>query len=276
MSTYGKSIDSTGYDVPSLIIQRCDDENDDNAPKARAVINKRLGSLADDFPRATVDICYTDTTIRLVFTAYDEVSYHMNESYQNNDPIFDYTVMEAFVAAGGWYDPTSYLEFEVAPNNVTWTGFIQNPNKNFTPSAAAMITDLNVYPIIANTSTDPSQNTWTSVVSLPLSMFNIANPEGTQWRMNFFRTYYKDSKSPQEFGAWNPNKLISFHQTPYFGKVRFVTSPKSSFQTIESNITLGQCVKLILILIILMLSQTKALMKLLQQRCSMDNSIKSR
>lgn len=43
---------------------------------------------------------------------------YYNESYTTNDPIWRFEVMEAFIALGT-NDPQTYLEFEIAPNNVT-------------------------------------------------------------------------------------------------------------------------------------------------------------
>ena len=105
----------TADTLPSLTVPHCD------SGITTATINKRLGTLAADFPEATVDLCYTDKSIELTFKAQGEKSYHVDEAYGNNDPIWEYTVLEAFIALGG-HDPTEYLEFEVAPNNVIWTG----------------------------------------------------------------------------------------------------------------------------------------------------------
>lgn len=101
--------------LPTLEVPHCIDGS------TQALINKRLGTLASDFPTATVDLCYTDTSLEMIFTANSETSYLVNETFVNNDPIWMWTVMEAFIATGD-EDPTHYLEFEVAPNNVTWTG----------------------------------------------------------------------------------------------------------------------------------------------------------
>jgi hypothetical protein len=128
--------------------------------------------------------------------------------------------MEAFIATGN-NDATEYLEFEVAPNDVIWSGFIHNPNKDFSEKATAFVDGWETYPITHDTEKDEAAKTWTSKVSLPLTMFNVESPGDTEWRMNFFRTYFASETSEQEFGAWNPNKLISFHQTPCFGVVTF-------------------------------------------------------
>eukprot|EP00571_Detonula_confervacea_P004042 CAMPEP_0172328100 /NCGR_PEP_ID=MMETSP1058-20130122/60175_1 /TAXON_ID=83371 /ORGANISM="Detonula confervacea, Strain CCMP 353" /LENGTH=348 /DNA_ID=CAMNT_0013045199 /DNA_START=123 /DNA_END=1170 /DNA_ORIENTATION=+ len=213
--------------LPQLNVPHCDNGH------ATATIDKRLGTLEADFPQAYVGLCYTDTTLELIFEAQKETSYLVNDTFVNNDPIWMKTVMEAFIATGD-HDPTEYLEFEVAPNNVIWTGMIHNPNKDFTSKATAFIDDWETYPITSVTTKDVGSQTWKSLVSLPLTMFNVEKPEGTVWRMNFFRTYYADETSDQEYGAWNPNKLISFHQTPCFGKVQFAGLAADSSKTDDS------------------------------------------
>ncbi|KAL7525008.1 hypothetical protein ACHAXR_000818 [Thalassiosira sp. AJA248-18] len=90
-----------------------------------------------------------------MFKTQEEVSY-LNETMSNNDPIWMYTVVEAFIGTGD-NEPTKYLEFEVSPTNQLWTGRIQhNPNKNWTSEATASIDDWGTYPIAASAST--SQN----------------------------------------------------------------------------------------------------------------------
>lgn len=200
--------------LPRLDVPHCS-----SGTSGVATINRRLVTFTA-FPEALVQLCYTDRSLELTFQAREERSYLVNDTYVNNDPIWEWTVMEAFIATGE-QDPTHYLEFEVAPNNVLYTAWVHNPNKDFTTNSAAFINDWASYPITSDTTRDAAAQTWTAEVSLPFSMFNVAAPAGTPWRMNFFRTFYANSTTAeQEYGAWNPNKLVSFHQTPCFGKVR--------------------------------------------------------
>lgn len=71
------------------------------------------------FPDTAVDICYDDTSLHIDFLAYNETSFFYNSTYTTNGDIFNYEVMEVFIAKGT-SDPQTYLEFEVAPNNVTF------------------------------------------------------------------------------------------------------------------------------------------------------------
>ncbi|KAL7524871.1 hypothetical protein ACHAXR_000753, partial [Thalassiosira sp. AJA248-18] len=130
----------TESNLPSLEVPRCDNGSE------IATINRRLGTLAADFPEGTVELCYTDKTLEMTFKATGEASYHVDEDMANNDPIWMYTVMEAFIGAGD-NDPTKYLEFEVSPTNQLWTGWIHNPYKNWTSKATAFIDDWDTYPI---------------------------------------------------------------------------------------------------------------------------------
>lgn len=230
LSTAGAAEETNGHGCTDATLPRLDVPHCSSGTSGVATINRRLVTLKDDFPESTVELCYTDISLELKFQAQDEISFLVNETYVNNDSIWMWTVMEAFIATGD-HDPTEYLEFEVAPNNVIYTARIHNPNKDFTKHSAAFIDDWDSYPITSETTRDVEAQTWTSDVSLPLSMFNVAAPEGTQWRMNFFRTFYAsstDSTAEQEYGAWNPNKLVSFHQSPCFGKVRLDGDDKAA------------------------------------------------
>jgi hypothetical protein len=96
------------------------------------------------FPLTQVQVCYDDTHIDITFTAHNETDFFVNETYTTNDPIYQYTAMETFISRGTG-DPQRYLEvraatscvrldinslqFEVAPNNVTFQAFIYNPSK---------------------------------------------------------------------------------------------------------------------------------------------------
>lgn len=83
--------------------------------------NNLVPNRTHDFPPTQVDLCYTDTDIHLRFTAYNETNFYYNSSYTTNDPVYEYEVMEAFVARTE-SDPRTYLEVEVAPNNVVRSG----------------------------------------------------------------------------------------------------------------------------------------------------------
>ena len=80
-------------------------------------IHRRLVTLHEDFPATRVQLCYTDRALKLTFQAREERSYRVHATYGNNDPSWEWTVLEAFIATGE-PDPTHYLELEVAPNNV--------------------------------------------------------------------------------------------------------------------------------------------------------------
>ena len=128
----------------------------------------------------------------------------------------------------GHADPQTYLEFEVSPNNVTFQAFIYNPSKLRAPGApfdTFFITEPLVDGLTANSTLDVPGETWTSEVSIPLGLFNVDEGQaaGTKWRMNFFRTVVAPDTFPdQELGAWNPTNMSNFHETPFFGDVRFV------------------------------------------------------
>lgn len=206
--------------VPSLKVPAC---------PARGTIqyNKTVPDKAA-FPLTQVDACYDNTSLALTFTAYHETSFYYNASLGTNDAIYNYEVMEAFISRGTG-DPQTYLEFEVAPNNVTYNAFVYNPSKVRAPGAIFdhfFITDPQTDGLVATTALDRAAEKWTSNVHIPLGLFNVDDgcARGTKWRMNFFRTVVSPQTFPNQLlGGWSPpTDAPSFHETPYFGNVVFV------------------------------------------------------
>lgn len=97
--------------LPSLDVPRC-------PSKGYLRYNLSSPDLAA-FPETAVEICYDDTTLHVDLWAYDETDWYYDSNLTTNGAIFNYEVMEVFIALGA-SDPTTYLEFEVAPDNVTF------------------------------------------------------------------------------------------------------------------------------------------------------------
>ncbi|KAI0156588.1 hypothetical protein GGR57DRAFT_85583 [Xylariaceae sp. FL1272] len=210
----------TAAAVPCLDVPSCDNG------RGTVQYDKTVPNGENEFPTTQVDLCYTDSTIEITFTAFDEVNFFYNASQVINDPIYEYEVMEAFIYKGT-SDPTTYFEFEVSPNNITWQAFVYNPSKVRTTGAPFDNGQLH-NPIedglVTTTSLDKDAGIWVSNASLPLALFNVDNgqAEGTKWRMNFFRTVVAEATFPDQLlGAWSPTNESSFHMTPFFGDVTF-------------------------------------------------------
>ncbi|KAJ7151640.1 hypothetical protein C8R46DRAFT_1122661 [Mycena filopes] len=172
-------------------------------------------------------VCYTNASISITFTAYNETNFFVNPNYTTNDPIYEYTAMETFIARGT-ADPQTYLEFEIAPNNVTFQAMIYNPSK-VRAAGAPFDTFYVATPLVdgltAVTHVDKPKGLWTSSALIPLGFFNVDNGQakGTTWRMNFFRIITAPSTFPDQFyGAWNQPDEANFHMSPYFGHITFV------------------------------------------------------
>ncbi|KAK4608828.1 Extracellular protein [Fulvia fulva] len=208
---------TTALAVPSLDVHAC-------PSKCNITYDKSVPDLKD-FPRTQVDLCYDDNFLNIDFTAYNETNFYYNESLTTNGPIFNYEVQETFIALGT-DDPTSYLEFEVAPNNVKFNAWIYNPSKTReegAPFETTYIDDDGVIPV--QTSLDKEAETWVSNAQIPLKLFGLGEgqAQGTQWRMNFFRIVCNAETCPNEqLGGWSPPNEASFHETPSFGNVKFV------------------------------------------------------
>lgn len=205
--------------VPSVDVPAC--------PKVGTIKYDKSVPDKKSFPRTQVDLCYTDTKLRLKFTARDEVNFFFNASQGTNDPIYEYEVMEAFIYKGT-DDPSTYLEYEINPNNVTYQAFVYNPSKDRSAGAPFdhfYISDPVVDGFTAKTTLDKPGKTWTSESEIPLALFNVdsGKAKGTKWRMNFFRTVVAPETYPdQGLGAWSVPDKASFHISKYFGNVRFI------------------------------------------------------
>jgi len=205
--------------VPSLKVPSC--------PKTGTLTYNKSVPDKSEFPQTQVDLCYTDDSIKIVFTAKDETNFYFNCTQGTNDDIWAYEVMEAFIYHGT-SDPQTYLEFEVNPHNVTYQAFVYNPSKVRAADAPFdhfFITDPLVDGLTADTTLDKPSEKWVSSVSIPLGLFNvdIGQAKGTEWRMNFFRTVVSPSTYPDQLlGGWSVPPEANFHITPSFGDVHFI------------------------------------------------------
>ncbi|KAH7324468.1 hypothetical protein B0I35DRAFT_162418 [Stachybotrys elegans] len=213
------SVLASSLKVPKLQAPAC--------PHKGTISYSRSVPDLDPFPLTQVDLCYTDTSIEITFTAYNETNFFFDPAQGTNDDIWAYEVMEAFIYRGT-DDPQMYFEYEVNPNNVTYQAFIYNPSKTREPDAPfdhMFVSDPTADGFTATTELDREAETWTSHASIPLGFFNVdvGKARGTNWRFNFFRTVTSPETYPnQELGGWSPPNEASFHETPYFGHVKFI------------------------------------------------------
>lgn len=205
--------------VPSVDVPAC--------PASATVRYSKSVPDHKEFPDTQIDLCYTDTALQLTFIAHNETNFYFDPKQGTNGDIWEYEVMEAFIAKGT-ADPQTYLEFEVNPNNVTYQAFVYNPSKERAQGAAfdhAFLTDPAADGFTAQTTLDKPKETWTSKVQIPLGLFNVDKGEakGTKWRMNFFRTVVSPETYPdQGLGAWSVPDKASFHISKFFGNVKFI------------------------------------------------------
>ncbi|KAJ7628822.1 hypothetical protein FB45DRAFT_794747 [Roridomyces roridus] len=203
--------------VPSLNVPAC-------PSKGSVSYNKSVPDLGP-FPLTQVDVCYDSTAIHITFTAHNETNFFVNPNFTTNDPIYEYTAMETFISRTT-NDPTTYLEFEIAPNNVTFQAFIYNPSKVSGQDTFYITTPIDDG-LTATTTVDKPAGLWVSAVRIPLGLFNVddGQAKGTQWRMNFFRIITSPKTFPDQFyGAWSPTpgSPANFHQTAELGHITFV------------------------------------------------------
>lgn len=155
-----------------------------------------------DFPLTQVDLCYDTSSIHITFKAFNETNFYYNKTYGTNDPIYEYEVMEAFIYQGT-NDPKTYMEFEIAPNNVTFNAFIYNPSKvraENAPFDTLYIQTPIEDGVTGTTVLDKKKKTWVSDVKIPLGFFNVddGKAKGTKWRMNFVSAFGRDGVKVNE------------------------------------------------------------------------------
>lgn len=102
---------ATNNSLPSLDVPRC-------PSKGYLRYNLSSPDLAA-FPETAVEICYDDSALHVDLWAYEETDWYYDSNLTTNGAIWNYEVMEVFIALGA-SDPTTYFEFEVAPDNVTF------------------------------------------------------------------------------------------------------------------------------------------------------------
>jgi hypothetical protein len=206
-------------DVPSVDVPAC--------PAVGTITYSKSVPNLTDFPLTQVDLCYTETAIAITFTAYNETNFYFDPNQGTNDDIWEYEVMEAFIYQGT-ADPQFYLEYEVNPNNVTYQAFVFNPSEVRAPDAPfdhLFVSAPDADGFTAETTLDKDAETWISHSEIPLAFFNVKDgqAQGTDWRMNFFRTVVSPESFPdQGLGAWSPPDVASFHISKFFGHVKFI------------------------------------------------------
>ncbi|OQR94906.1 hypothetical protein THRCLA_08068 [Thraustotheca clavata] len=217
--TLSAATDLGCFPLPTIDVPSC-------PSTIQADISQRLVDRSP-FPQTHVDICYTDTSIELSFHAKEQINFMTNPEYGYNDNIWQYNVMETFISLGT-QDPATYFEFEVSPTNQSYGAFVFNPHKDFSSPIGHFFVGANVdearsFGISVSTQSNEETQMWSANASFPLTLFNVDIPQGTTWRMNFFRKITSPSIFPaQDCGAWNAPNQYNFHETPCFGLVRFV------------------------------------------------------
>ncbi|KAI8318544.1 hypothetical protein GQ54DRAFT_300208 [Martensiomyces pterosporus] len=184
-----------------------------------------IPDLNPSCPLTQVNLCYTSTALQLNFIAYNETNFYYDSTQGTNGDIWAYEVVEAFIQKGS-ADPQTYFEYEANPNNVTYNAFVYNPSRTRAAGAPfdhAFVSNPFGDGFAVNTVLDKTNKVWSSYNTIPLALFNGENPQGTTWRMNFFRTVTSPSTYPsQQLCGWKNTNAYNFHVTSAFGVVAFV------------------------------------------------------
>lgn len=180
------------------------------------------------FPPTAISVCWTPSHLALNFTAANETNFYYNASQHTNGALYEYEVMEMFLWPGT-AAPETYFEYEVSPNpaGVTYQAFVYNPSRvraKGTPFAHFFVDQPESLGFTVDTIINKAARKWHSRINIPLGLFNPpADPRGSRWRINFFRTITNPSMFPnQVLGSWSPVNESNFHMTPFLGYATFV------------------------------------------------------
>jgi hypothetical protein len=162
---------------------------------------------------------------------------------QRNDQVFNEQCLELYLGAplgvpsqdgGTWH----YLETDVSPTGVLWTGRIANsiplipaPGKQYD-----MVGDTSYQPadLIARTTVAGKINDnagldkgWRVELQIPLSgpQGGCSPAPGELWPMNLYRVHNL-GQPDQELQAWSPTGYPWFHYPQRFGRLKFVGPPE--------------------------------------------------
>lgn len=217
-----------------------DGKLDDSLWKKAAVLTPF--SVNDGSRTATqsteVRIAYDDTALYLGWICMDN---DILATYREHDSeLWNEEVAECFITPK---ELTRYFELQWNPLGTTFDAIIANQlDKNglsksmkgdWSYTAEGMQAAVWVDGTVQNSS--DTDRVWQVEVIVPFAALGCPAPNpGDVWRANFFR-YDRTAGKTEEYNAWSPTKLASFHQPSRFGYLEFQALISSLFQGDESK-----------------------------------------
>ena len=158
----------------------------------------------------------TDSDTRawwILFTGLDNGVVTKDE-YKHDDPIYDCDVLELFYCdTGSLYE---YKELEVSPKNVTFDASITYRKPfDFTGDTSW---ELEGWKTRASYDSASIQSLW----KIPLDSLGIAYMPGLVLPANLFRIDRGADSGHDEYTAWQPTGVLSFHLPDKFGRLIFM------------------------------------------------------
>ncbi len=204
--------------VPPTIDGRPDDDAWTLAP----VGTLSIAETAEAPSRTTTfSMCYDDENLYIIFESEDpEIWCTLTE---HDDPIYNEDVVEVFLDPDS--DPSTYIELEFSPKNITFdASFDTNIGMGLGSAEALAWTceGMRSAVTIDGELAEPSTHRgWTAEIAIPFASLGVGTPKsGDTWRGNLYRIDYKPE--PAEFQAWSPPMVRNFHKTSRFGNIVFI------------------------------------------------------
>eukprot|EP01105_Mastigella_eilhardi_P003711 TRINITY_DN1484_c0_g1_i1.p3 TRINITY_DN1484_c0_g1~~TRINITY_DN1484_c0_g1_i1.p3 ORF type:complete len:226 (-),score=64.89 TRINITY_DN1484_c0_g1_i1:2639-3316(-) len=163
-----------------------------------------------------VHVCYTNKGFNITFDCADN---NIHNPYTDcNDPLYQYSVVEAFLAPADDVKnpPYKYVEIEVAPTGALFVANIVNTNGECSGISDELI-PCNATEIAWSATRDDANNYWGANLFVPFSLFDHY---GKNWQGNFFRIDTPKGQS-KEYSCWSPTMAspACFHRPKYFGSL---------------------------------------------------------
>lgn len=193
-----------------------------NSPFYHSVSNMEVSQ------KTSLIISHLKDGLHFTFKCADDPFVIYNEFRENNQPLWQQEVLEVFISAGNEIS-SSYIEFQINPNNAIFLAEINNPCLKGKNNTLKFI-DPSLHSINSTANINLDNNQWSGEFTLP---FTLIGGDHYNYRMNIFRiiaehkptsSNWKNSVETSTYACWKPTSGLSkpsFHQPASFASIQF-------------------------------------------------------
>ncbi|KAH3761812.1 hypothetical protein Pelo_6297 [Pelomyxa schiedti] len=171
--------------------------------------------------QTNVTLCHDDNGIQVEFGCVDDNP--RNPYTECNDPLYEYSVVEMFVAPASDASaaPYVYVELEVSPNGVLFVANITNTNGDCSGISDVLL-PCSTSGLEWSATRDDANDRWSASLYVPFSLWPGKSSADT-WLANFFRIDTPKGMS-KEYSCWSPTMAspACFHRPKYFGSLELL------------------------------------------------------